>query len=227
MEKYLYLFLDVATLSVPLMASFYPKHSYFKHWNSLFKAIVIVVIPFLLWDMFFTSIGVWGFNPTYLTGITIGNLPIEEVLFFIFIPYSSVFVYFSLEFLLKKNPLDKAHKYITLLLIVVLGIILFFNFTKWYTATTFSLVILYLLYHLKKKTNLGLHYLSYCVTLVFFFLVNGTLTGTFIEEPVVWYNDLENIGCRIGTIPFEDVFYGFLLVAAIIDWFNYFRAKKG
>lgn len=227
MEKYLYLFLDVATLSVPLMASFYPKHSYFKQWSSLFKAITIVVIPFLLWDMFFTSIGVWGFNPTYLTGITVGNLPIEEVLFFIFIPYSSVFVYFSLEFLFKKKPLDKAHKYITLLLIVVLGIILFFNFTKWYTATTFSLVILYLLYHLKKKTNLGLHYLSYSITLIFFFLVNGTLTGTFIEEPVVWYNDLENIGYRIGTIPFEDVFYGFLLVAAIIDWFNYFRAKKG
>ena len=226
MEKYLYLFLDVATLSVPLIASFYPKHSYYKHWSSLFKAVFIVAVPFILWDMYFTSIGVWGFNPTYLTGITIGNLPVEEVLFFIFIPYSSVFVYFSLEFLLKKNPLDKAHKYITLLLIVVLGIILFFNFTKWYTAATFSLVILYLLYHLKKKTNLGLHYLSYCVTLVFFFLVNGTLTGTFIEEPVVWYNDLENMGYRIVTIPFEDVFYGFLLVAAIIDWFNYFRAKK-
>jgi lycopene cyclase domain-containing protein len=226
MEKYLYLFLDLATLSVPLMASFYPKHSYFKHWSSLFKAILIVAIPFLIWDMFFTSIGVWGFNPTYLTGISIGNLPIEEVLFFILIPYSSVFVYFSLEYLLKTNPLDKFQKKITFLLLAVLGVILIFNFTKWYTATTFSFVILYLLYHLKKKTNLGLHYLSYSVTLIFFLLVNGTLTGTFIEEPVVWYNNSENLGYRIGTIPFEDVFYGFLLVAGVIDWFNYFRAKN-
>jgi lycopene cyclase domain-containing protein len=176
--------------------------------------------------MFFTSIRVWGFNPTYLTGISIGNLPIEEVLFFILIPYSSVFVYFSLEYLLKTNPLDKFQKRITFLILAVLGVILFFNFTKWYTATTFSFVILYLLYHLKKKTNLGLHYLSYSITLIFFFLVNGTLTGTFIEEPVVWYNNSENLGYRIGTIPFEDVFYGFLLVSAVVDWFNYFRAKN-
>jgi lycopene cyclase domain-containing protein len=226
MEIYLYLFLDFATLSVPLLASFYPKHSYYKHWKSLFKAIFIVAVPFLLWDVFFTYIGVWGFNYNYLTGIKIGNLPIEEVLFFIFIPYSSVFIYFSLEYLLKKNPLDKIHKYITYFIIIILTTILLFNLTKWYTATTFSLVILYLLFHLKRGTNLGLHYLSFCITLVFFFLVNGTLTGSFIDEPVVWYNNLENLGYRMGTIPFEDTFYGFLLVAGVIDWFNYFRAKK-
>jgi lycopene cyclase domain-containing protein len=55
-------------------------------------------------------------------------------------------------------------------------------------------------------------YFSYLVLLIPFTIVNGILTGTGLEEPVVWYNDLENMGFRILTIPFEDVFYGMLLI---------------
>ena len=58
-------------------------------------------------------------------------------------------------------------------------------------------------------------------TLFFFFIVNGILTGSCIEEPVVWYDNNENLGIRLGTIPFEDIFYGFLLIASIIQIFEY------
>lgn len=226
MEKYLYITIDLLTLSVPLIASFYPKHAYYKNWFALFKGIVIVGLFFLIWDAYFTNIGVWGFNERYLIGIKVFNLPLEEALFFICIPYSSVFVYFSMEYLLKKNPLEKSHKLITNFLLTFSIAVFVMNYNKWYTASTFGLLALYLLFHLYRKTYLGRHYLSYALTLVFFFIVNGILTGSFIEEPVVWYNDAENLGIRIGTIPFEDAFYGFLLIAAIIDWFDYFRIKK-
>lgn len=226
MEKYLYLFLDLATLSIPFVASFYAKHSYFKQWTSLFKAILIVGIPFLIWDSYFTYIGIWGFNEYYLTGIKLFNLPIEEVLFFICIPYSCVFVYFSMEYLLKRNPFEKSHKLITNFLLMFSAVILIMNYNKWYTASTFGLLLLYLLFHLYRKTYLGRHYFAYGLTLGFFFIVNGVLTGSWIETPVVWYNDNENMGIRIGTIPFEDAFYGFLLIAVTIDLFNYFAKKK-
>ena len=54
--------------------------------------------------------------------------------------------------------------------------------------------------------------LSYIFILIPFFIINGLLTGSYIPSQIVWYNDLHNLGVRIGTIPFEDIFYGFSLL---------------
>lgn len=226
MEHYLYLIIDLTTLAVPLIASFYPKHAYYKTWRFLFPAIAAVALFFVFWDVLFTSMGIWGFNERYVTGLKIFNLPLEEVLFFICIPYSSVFVYFSFLYLQKKTVLQRTHRYITLLLILMSSVLLVQYYDRWYTASTFGLLLIYLAYHLYQKTDLSRYYVSYTITLVFFFIVNGILTGSWIEEPVVWYNNSENLGIRIGTIPFEDAFYGFLLIALVIDIYRYLQHKK-
>ncbi len=221
MDKYLYLLINIGTISIPFLASFYPKHSFYKQWKNYFIANTIVASLFILWDIFFTQIGVWGFNERYLLGIKLINIPIEEVLFFFCIPYASVFVYFSLQYLIKQNPLQNSHRFVTLVLALGLGITGLFFWDRWYTSVTFLLTSLYLLYNYFRKADLSRIYFSYMVTLIFFFIVNGILTGSFIEEPVVWYNDMENLGIRMGTIPFEDIFYGFLLLASIIQIFEF------
>jgi len=50
------------------------------------------------------------------------------------------------------------------------------------------------------------------VMLIPFFIVNGILTGSFIENEVVWYNNSENLGVRLLTIPIEDTIYAFTLI---------------
>ncbi len=55
-------------------------------------AIVIPAIPFLLWDALVTGAH-WHFNPLYVSGIKIINLPIEEILFFITVPFACLFTW--------------------------------------------------------------------------------------------------------------------------------------
>jgi len=225
MKPYTYFLINVGCLLIPFIASFYPKRSFYKVWKPFFLANLVIAILFLIWDYFFTKYGIWGFTPEYLTGIYIANLPIEEILFFICIPYACIFTYYILKFLVIRNPISKIQKSITV------GMVIFSLFTgiiavgRWYTSLTAFLTAGYLLFLLIRKKDLAYYYLTYVFVLPFFFLSNGLLTGSFLDKPIVWYNDLENLGIRIFTIPVEDIFYGFLLVSMNISLFDYLRKE--
>ena len=215
----LYFIINVASFSIPFLYSFEKKMNYIQYWKAVFLAISIVAIPFLIWDVWFTSIGVWGFSSTYLLGPTIANLPFEEVLFFFFIPYASIFTHYALLHFFPKLALPKkVTKGITILLLLMSIVILIFNYDKWYTLINFSVFAALLCYALVvKDININSFYITFLVVLLPFFIVNGLLTGSFIDEQVVWYNNAENLGIRIGTVPVEDAFYAFsMLYGAII-----------
>lgn len=226
MRPYTYLLVNLSCIIVPFFASFYPKHAFYKNWKPFFKANFLVALIFIIWDYFFTKYGVWGFNPDYLTGLYIANLPLEEILFFISIPYACVFSYFAFQFLVKKNPLEKYQAIITNVLIGILVVVALFNISKLYTSITFFSTAIFLIYLKLKKKNLSYHYLSYLFILPFFFFSNGVLTGSFFVEPIVWYNDAENLGIRIINIPIEDSIYGMLLIFINLELYEYFKQKQ-
>lgn len=211
-NKFTYLLIDILTIIVPFTFSFHPKINFYKTWKAFWPANIIITLFFIIWDVLYTHIGVWGFNDNYTCGLKLLNLPIEEVLFFICIPYASVFTYHCFK-LYVKNP--KVYtKHVSLFLsvsLLVTGLIFISNL---YTSATFislGTFIIFLKYILKVK---WLHnfYLCYLVILLPFFIVNGILTGSWIDEPIVWYNNQENLKVRLLTIPIEDVFYGMLLL---------------
>ena len=227
-DKYLYLSIDLLSLLFPLLFSFYPKANFSNKWKYLWPSIMLTATVFILWDVLFTSMGVWGFNPRYLTGISFINLPIEEVLFFICIPYACIFTYEAVGYFIKKKPSDNFEQYVTYLLVFFLLTSGLLNLGKWYTASTFLSCSLFLIY-LKTKVKpdyLGKFYLSFLFILIPFFIVNGILTGTGIEEEVVHYNNEENLGIRMGTIPVEDVFYGMLLLLMNVSIFETLQRKS-
>ncbi|MEO8933551.1 MAG: lycopene cyclase domain-containing protein, partial [Xanthomarina sp.] len=194
MEIYTYLLVNLACISIPFIASFYPKHAFYKDWKPFFKANLIVTLLFVIWDAIFTNIGIWGFNKTYLIGINIVNLPLEEVLFFICIPYACVFSYFAFQYFFKTNILQESQAIISYVLIAILLVGAIFNYERLYTTVTFFATSIYLMYLVYKKIDLSLHYLSYLFVMPFFILSNGVLTGSFLVDPIVWYNDAENLG---------------------------------
>ncbi|GAA5220547.1 lycopene cyclase domain-containing protein [Membranihabitans marinus] len=213
MRSYLYLIIDISCILIPFLASFYSPRAFYKEWKSFFLANFIVGLPFLIWDAIFTDLGVWGFNPDYLTGWNIGNLPVEEVLFFLCIPYACTFTYFALKYLLQKFQFNRSHTLTLTLLWLSALTFLILGYDQSYTFYTGLFGFLLALYFSIKKVSLGLIGITYAVIFPFFLISNGLLTGSFLANPIVWYNDIENFGLRIFTIPIEDSLYGFILIA--------------
>lgn len=229
MSQYLYLILNLGSLSIPLLYSIFEKKFHFiQYFKIAVISILLVAFPFLIWDGFFTELRVWGFNSDYFMGAKFFGMPIEEWMFFFCIPYACLFTHEVLKYLVPKFKLSKSTTIIlTFLLIVFTFLLLIFNFGKWYTTVNFSCFLLLMLYSVKYHIKtLQEYYPSFLVILIPFLIVNGILTGSFIEEPVVWYNNAENLGFRIFTIPFEDVFYAFTLLFSIQLIFNFLKKKE-
>ena len=228
MEKYSYLLLDLASILFPLLFSFNSKINLSKKWKHLWPAIVIPALIFIAWDNWFTGMGVWGFNPRYITGLYIAHLPIEEVLFFICIPYACIFTYEAVNYYKKSDPLPDNGNRVTWILIVGLLAVGIKNYDRWYPSVTFLATAVFLIFLtlIVRPAYLGRFYFAYLFILIPFFIINGILTGTGLPEPVVWYNDAENLGIRMFTIPFEDTFYGMLLILMNVSIFEYLQAYK-
>jgi lycopene cyclase domain-containing protein len=226
-EKYLYLFIDFASILFPFLFSFYPKANFSHKWKYLWPAIVVSAIVFVAWDSWFTRMGVWGFSPRYTTGIQVFYLPVEEILFFICIPYACVFTYEAVNYFRKTEPLPKNGRWVTWILVAGLLTVAVVNYDRWYPAVTFAATAFFLLYLvISARPYLGRFYFAFIFILIPFFLVNGILTGTGLPEPVVWYNNEENLGIRMGTIPLEDTFYGMLLILMNVSIFEYLQKRS-
>lgn len=226
--QHLYLLLNIGSLSIPLLFSFHPKLRFYKLWKPLIVSLVLTMLIFIPWDVIFTINGVWGFNEAYFLDYKIFSLPIEEWLFFICIPYACVFTHYALVYYFPDKQLsEKSTKILSNLLIVCFFLIALFNYNKWYTVVNFtvafSLTILVVRYNI---ALLSKFYLTFLVILIPFFIVNGILTGSMIHEEVVWYNNSENLGIRMFTIPIEDSIYAFSLILMNLFLLELFKGKN-
>jgi lycopene cyclase domain-containing protein len=211
--SFTYLLILGCSLAGPLLLSFDRKVAFYKKWRSLFPAMILPALFYVAWDVYFTSKGVWQFNENYISGVMIFNLPLEEVLFFFVVPYCCVFIY---ECIRCYFPGLKNGKWGNRVLLTCAVILLFIGFSypgKHYTSWTFVFTavfisIMYLFGRFFRSFHATAFLLAFVVMLLPFLVVNGFLTAI----PVVLYNDAENLGIRIFTIPVEDVFYGMLLV---------------
>ncbi len=220
-----YLLINLLSISVPFIAGFDKRLKFYRQWKYLFPALIITLTFFIVWDVIYTHWGIWGFNPKYLTGINIINLPLEEWLFFIAIPYACVFTYEALNYIVKKDYLRPWTGNISLALIMIFAVTGILNYYRLYTSVTFLLTAIFigLNQYVWKSKWIGRFYFAYLFILIPFFIVNGILTGSFIDEEVVYYDNSMNLGIRIFTIPIEDSVYGMLLIMMNVALYERFK----
>jgi lycopene cyclase domain-containing protein len=221
--EFSYLLINFLTIFFPIVLSFDKRVAFFKSWSFVFPGLLITGLLFLFWDYLFTIYGVWSFNPEYIIGFHILDLPIEEILFFITVPFACIFVYECLNYYVKPDLLKRFSSPISYFLIAfsILMLVLFYD--RVYTLITFGLLaaVLIITEFVVKSTIMSRFYLAYLVSLIPFYIVNGLLTSI----PIVMYNDSENMAFRVGTIPFEDHFYSLSMLLINILLFEYFRKR--
>lgn len=211
---HLYLYVLLFSILFPFVLSFDSKVRFYRMWKSIFPSLVIVGSVYIIADIFFVRYGIWGFNPAYHVNLVFFGLPLEEYLFFILIPYASIFIHFVFVSYFPNLMLSNTFvRILSGILILILLTVIILNYEKTYTLFNFGLLILALMVALFDKTRiLNRFYITFLVILIPFFIVNAILTGTFIPGEVVWYNDSEILGIRLLTVPVEDTGYTFSLI---------------
>ena len=210
--NYEYLIFNAIVISGPAFFGSLKCCYIWNHLKPMLIAIAIPAIPFLLWDMFVTGTH-WHFNPEYVSGIKIINLPIEEILFFITVPFACLFTWEMIIRRAKEKQID-LHGLRLLLYLALPAGIYFFSIGKQYTGLTLSFIFIANLVDQFLKTNLlfDKRFYFYLLLIVIFTLIfNGYLTW----RPVVTYGVEYQLDFRIITIPVEDFFYGISLL-----WMN-------
>lgn len=182
---------------------------------------------FIVWDATFTTWGVLGFTSDYLLELELIHLPIEEWLFFITVPYACVFIYEVLYHYLRRDWIGQAAPWISVVLIGLGVFMVALHDDLLYTSSAFGLMAILLAIHTfwLKSHWLGRFFLAYFVSLIPFFIVNGILTGAVTDAPIVWYNDEENLGIRLITIPIEDFVYGLDLMLMNVGLYEWLKGR--
>ena len=205
------------SLAYPLAQSFERRIYYYKKWNFLLTSILLMMLLFIPWDIWFTHWSVWQFNNDYICGLKLFLLPIEEWLFFIIIPFACVFIHEVLNYFFNKELEPIAYVKISLLLAFILAFSSVIWSDKLYTLVCFSLtsVSLFIL-SIYKPRWIGSFFRTYIISLIPFLIINGFLTGSFNETPIVSYSSNHIIGIRIMNIPIEDSIYCLLMLLIVI-----------
>ncbi len=227
MTHYTYLLVDFFTVIICFIASFDSRIKFNLHFRAFLKAAVLAAIFYIVWDVWFTKMGIWWFNEKYTVGFNILGLPIEEWLFFFCIPFACVFTYFCLNHFFRlawANRFNKFIAWITVVGCLIASVIFHEKMYPFVTALVGLLAMVYL-YFMAKVKWIGQATFVYLILLPGFFLVNGVLTGTGLQSPIVNYNPKEILNIRMWTIPIEDAVYGYAQFLIVIYLFKKFKTK--
>jgi lycopene cyclase domain-containing protein len=97
-----FIFLGTVWLEIILKARVYQKL------KRLILTIIPVVVLMVIWDYYAIINNHWFFDPEKTTGITlIGFLPLEELLFFIFVPIAALLSFEAVRSIKKEKVGDE------------------------------------------------------------------------------------------------------------------------
>lgn len=206
-----YLLINLLIITIPLALSFEKNIKFYKKFNSVFISIISIGFIFLVWDVIAVRRGDWSFNKEYVYRSELSGLPFEEILFFVTVPFSTLFIYETLNYYIKEKTYNIHVKYFYISALIF-SIIAVLNYDRYYTATVFTfcgVIILIQNIFMPAYVFSKNYMLTLLISFIPFLIVNYYLTSL----PVVIYNPDTITGIRFLTIPAEDFFYSFSMIS--------------
>lgn len=218
-----YLIINLLILTGPLVVSLLPKFRPKKFVKPYLLSTLIVGGTFIVWDIYATAQNQWGFNPKHIRGYHLLNLPLEEVLFFIVVPYSMLFTY---EIIRKyaHNQDFTGNQNILFIFTALAALIAIVFKDQGYSFIIFVSLAVTLLAITQAPFNayIDRHYWIYIgIGFLVFFIFNTVLTAF----PIVIYGPNAIFGIRLGTIPVEDFIYNYVLITWYLLVYRYAKEK--
>jgi lycopene cyclase domain-containing protein len=218
--KWLYAAFDLAVAAGPLLATRIWLRDFWQHWRALAISIATIGVPWVVMDIAAHHLGWWYYNTAYVFGLRVFGLPIEEILFFVVVPFACLVVWHVYDRQKGTVPQWLPRIALAALVLVCIGLIAFhFGRLRTVVDAAITIVAVAALWDSELIRRRAWWYWSLTV-LALFLVCNTFLTAV----PIVEYNMQAATGWRIGTIPFEDFLYNFSLLNLLL--LAYSRYKK-
>jgi len=221
-QNYLYLLILLVLAGITMFLFVKKSIVLITEFKYMLPAIIFSGAVFIMLNIRFLDSGIISFNPNYLAGKYIFNLPFEEWLFLLTISFFAFSVYILVS--VKFANFEKPDLFYILSIVLLLG----FAFIAWSSRQklvpffVFFLLVIYFGYTLFRnrfKIHLTKFYISYLIVVIPFFLIKIVLNTL----PVILYNHEFILGIRLLNMPVEEFGNLFLLMLINITIFEYLR----
>jgi lycopene beta-cyclase len=101
LANFQYLIVMAFCLIVTLPLEFVLDARVYRRPRRLLLTMVPTFAAFVIWDMAAIRLGHWTFAPEYTTGVKAGNIPLEELVFFVVIPLCALLSYEAVRNILR------------------------------------------------------------------------------------------------------------------------------
>jgi lycopene cyclase domain-containing protein len=208
-----YLLFNILIILIPITISLvFPRYN-ISNIPRIIRASVFGSLPILLFD-FLVAGYFWKYNPKYILGINIFSLPLEELFFFITIPFAIIYAWQQFKKITKKEQhTSNTSKHLILQVLLIL-LIFYATLTALYYTAGVLIMTLLVINNTWIKNNLldktGIKFIG--LVAIFTLIFNWYLT----YRPIVIYNTQVKTNLLITTIPIEDFFFSFILTALVV-----------
>lgn len=202
--------LDIVILLCPFIVRMIkPKYKLIP----LKKLVIPILLPavlYILWDILVVNY-FWIFNPKYNLGLLLFHVPIEEMLFFIIVPYSCLFLFYHFPYG-RTEPIVRLRSLypILIFLLALVGRTAIIHHLT-YTALVLGVFCIILFIDYLWRTHLFITP-RFLLFLIFVFFLITIFNLYLTARPIVIYNEALKTNWNLWTIPIEDYLFGLSLI---------------